>query len=83
LRPILVVNPRTDPAFLAFVRQEIDGLPDTDPMSLQTRLRERHPAATVHVRLLSSEPSTVWYVYRDGRWMPSPTRAEEIGVGEG
>jgi hypothetical protein len=56
---------------MAFVREQIDGLPNVDPMSLQSRLRERHPAATVHVRLLSSEPSTVWYVYRDGRWTPA------------
>jgi hypothetical protein len=71
LRPVLVVNPRTDAPFVTFVREQLDGLNDDDPMALQVRLRERHPAATVHARLLSSEPSIVWYVYRDGRWMPS------------
>jgi hypothetical protein len=68
LRPVLVVNPRTDIAFVAFVREQFDHVGDGDPMALETRLRARHPAATVHARLLSSEPSTVWYVYRDGRW---------------
>ena len=68
---MLVVNPRTDTAFVAFVREQIDQAGDDDPLAFEARLRERHPAATVHARLLSSEPSTVWYVYRDGRWTPS------------
>ena len=71
MRPLLVVNPRTDASFVAYVNEQIDGLVEVDPLSLQARLRERHPAATVHARLLSSEPSTVWYVYRDGRWVSS------------
>jgi len=68
LRPVLVVNPRTDASFAQFVHEQTDGLSADDPMVLQTRLRERYPATTVHARLLSSEPTTVWYVYRDGRW---------------
>jgi hypothetical protein len=71
LRPVLVVNPRTDASFVAFVHDQVSSLHDIDPLSLQVRLRERHPAATVHARLLSSEPSIIWYVYRDGRWVPS------------
>ena len=71
LRPLLVVNPRTDASFVAFVREQIDRLRDLDPQSLQFRLRERHPTATVRARELSSEPSTIWYVYRDGHWTPS------------
>lgn len=71
MRPVLVVNPRTDASFVMFVREQLDGLDDDDPMALQFRLRERHPAATVHARLLSSEPAIVWYVYREGRWISS------------
>lgn len=71
MRPVLVVNPRTDGSFVDYVNEQLDGLNDDDPMALQLRLRQRHPAATVHARLLSSEPSTVWYVYREGRWIPS------------
>ncbi len=71
MRPILVVNPRTDASFADFVCEQVDGLPGDDPLALECRLRERHPEATVHARMLSSEPSTVWYVYRDGRWTPS------------
>ncbi len=71
MRPILVVNPRTDTAFVDFVREQVDGLLSDDPLALECRLRERNPEATVHARMLSSEPATVWYVYRDGRWTPS------------
>ena len=69
MRPVLVVNPRTDTAFVTFVGEQLDALSDDDPMALQLRLRDRHPAATVHARLLSSERLTIWYVYRDGRWI--------------
>lgn len=71
MRPVLVVNPRTDAAFVAFVGERTADLRDLDPLVLQSELRERYPSATVHARLLSSEPATVWYVYRDGRWTPS------------
>ena len=70
LRPVLVVNPRTDASFVDYVRQQIDDLPDAEPHVLEQRLREHHPAATVHERVLAGEPTTVWYVYRDGRWTP-------------
>jgi hypothetical protein len=68
VRPILVVNPRTDASFVEFVREQLDGQPDDSPTTLQDRLRERYPEAVVRPRALSNEPSTVWYVYRDGRW---------------
>ena len=71
VRPVLVVNPRTDSSFVAFVREQIEGLAELDPLSFECRLRERHPAATVRARALASEPTTVWYVYRDGHWTPS------------
>ena len=71
MRPVLVVNPRSDASFVQFVQEEVDGLAAGDPMALESRLRERYPAVTVHARLLSSEPATVWYVYRDGHWTPT------------
>jgi hypothetical protein len=71
LRPVLVVNPRTDSLFVEYVRKQIDDLPDAEPHVLEQRLRKHHPAATVHARVLAGEPTTVWYVYRDGRWIPS------------
>jgi len=71
VRPVLVVNPRTDASFVDFVHEQAGDLPDADPASLEQRLRERHPAATVHARALAGEPTTVWYVYRDGHWTPA------------
>ena len=38
------------------------------------KLRERYPLAVVRPRDLSSERTAVWYVYREGSWVPS-TRA--------
>jgi hypothetical protein len=70
LRPILVINPRTDAEFASFARKSLDGHDGVDPAALERRLRERYPDATVHVRSLSGEPMTVWYLYRDGHWMP-------------
>jgi hypothetical protein len=71
LQPVLVVNPRTDAPFVDFVREQLDDLPNPEPGALELRLRERHPAATVHARALTGEPTTVWYVYRDGHWTSS------------
>ena len=79
MRPILVLNPRTDASFVDFVREQVDGHPDDDPPALEARLRERHPAATVRVRVLANEPATVWYVYRDGHWtLPSRSETQEV-----
>ncbi len=71
MRPVLVINPRTDLSFVAFVREQLDAPPADDPMTLQDRLRARYPEAVVRVRALANEPSIVWYVYRDGRWTPA------------
>lgn len=71
MRPVLVVNPRTDTSFVAFAREQLDGHLADDPMALQSRLRARYPDAVVRVRVLANEPSVVWYVYRDGHWTPA------------
>ena len=67
MRPILILNPRSDPAFVQRVRGiEGDGL--RTPADLAAALREWYPDVVVRPRELSSEPAVVWYVYRDGRW---------------
>lgn len=71
MRPVLVVNPRTDVSFVEFVHEQLDGRLADDPLALQNRLRERYPEAVVRVRALANEPSVVWYVYRDGHWTPA------------
>ena len=56
--------------FAAAAHALLDGGTGT-PAQLQRSLRERYPRAVVRARELSSEPSEVWYVYREGRWIPS------------
>lgn len=64
----LVLNPRTDDAFVAFAEATLaDGV--VTPDDFQERLRERYPRAVVRQRELASEPVTIWYCYRDGRWV--------------
>jgi hypothetical protein len=72
LRPILLVNPRTDTAFDTLARETLEASSEDDPAAFEQRLRERYPDATVHVRALANEPTVVWYLYRDGHW----TRAD-------
>jgi hypothetical protein len=67
-RPVLMLNPRDDEAFGHLVAQFVAGGIQTTA-ALQAALRERYPAAVVHLREISSERAVVWYVYRDGRWI--------------
>ena len=69
MRPILILNPRSDAQFVALV-SELMTDPLDQPSALQAALRARFPDAVVRRRELSSEPTEVWYVYRDGRWTP-------------
>lgn len=64
----LVLNPRNDATFVAFAEAALArGI--TTPEAFQERLRERYPQAVVRLRELASEPFTIWYCYRDGRWI--------------
>jgi hypothetical protein len=69
VRPILILNPRSDAQFVALI-SELMADPLDQPSALQAGLRVRFPDAVVRRRELSSEPTEVWYVYRDGRWTP-------------
>ena len=68
-RPVLILNPRDDTAFTGYAAELVTDA-DLTPEQLQRLLRERFPLATVRPRDLSSERTTVWYVYRDGHWVP-------------
>ena len=64
----LVLNSRNDAAFVAFAEAALaEGVTTTE--DFQQRLRERYPHAVVRQRELASEPFTIWYCYRDGRWV--------------
>ena len=69
MRPVLILNPRTDKDFVARVRAVVDA-GCADPEALASGLRDSFPRIVVHRRELSSETFPVWYVYRDGRWTP-------------
>jgi hypothetical protein len=74
--PVLIVNPRDDLGFTALAEQLVAEGIDAATV-LEARLRERYPAVAVRPRALSSEPLIVWYVYRDGHWVPSMRREED------
>lgn len=68
-RPILIAIPVDDSKFASRAQQILsDGV--SGPAALQAALRIDYPKAIVRARELSSEPQTVWYVYREGRWIP-------------
>ena len=73
-RPVLILNPRDDTGFTAYAEELVVNA--LDAQELQGKLRERYPLAVVRPRDLSSERTAVWYVYREGFWVPS-TRIEE------
>jgi hypothetical protein len=69
-RPTLVLNPAGDEEFRsAAVHLVESGF--VEPALLQDCLRGRWPRAIVRPRELAGERDQVWYVYRDGHWVPS------------
>ena len=69
VRPVLILNPRDDHEFVDRARSaSATGV--GDPAALEDALRGWYPAIVVRPRELSSEPVVVWYVYRDGHWIP-------------
>lgn len=73
-RPSVLCNPVDDIVFQRVVESLLVGASSAE--DLQVALRSSYPRALVRPRELSSEPVTVWYAYRDGRWTPRGTRRE-------
>jgi hypothetical protein len=68
-RPTIVRNPPRDRDFGAAIEALLDkGV--RDPAVAQAELRASYPRAVVRPRELDAESTPVWYVYREGRWMP-------------
>ena len=66
----LVLNPRADQRFVALAEAIVaDGV--AEPLQLQARLRQEYPRAVVRARELDGEAQSIWYVYRDGHWIPA------------
>ena len=65
----LVINPRSDTDFVGLAEEQ--GRRAQSPAELQDALRTRFPRAVVRQRQLEGERGQVWYVYRDGVWVPS------------
>jgi hypothetical protein len=65
--PLLVINPVTDGELARLARGLV--VDRSTPESLQAALRRRFPRLVVHRRELSGESVSVWYVYREGRWV--------------
>ena len=66
----LFLNPADDEDFVRRVN-ELVASGAAEPADLQCRLRAWYPNAVVRPRDLANEQSNVWYVYRDGHWIPS------------
>ena len=69
VRPLVIMNPRSDARFVELVTRLMEDAP-TGTSDLQDGLRAQYPEALVRRRELSSESTEVWYVYRDGHWTP-------------
>jgi hypothetical protein len=79
--PTLIVNPIDDTVFAGFAQTLVDhGAAST--VELERRLRDEYPRSTVHARELVGESVTIWYVYREGRWIPSHPVDEELEATE-
>ena len=66
----LFLNPTDDEQFVGRVN-DLMAAGATDPDDLERRLRAWYPDAVVRPRDLANERSNVWYVYRDGHWVPT------------
>ncbi|MBA2380824.1 MAG: hypothetical protein H0V73_01820 [Chloroflexi bacterium] len=75
----LVTNPRADEEFRTHARGLLDQGAQT-PEALASALQERYPGVVVRARDIEGERRTVWYVYREGRWVSGqPEKADGEG----
>ncbi|MEA2610000.1 MAG: hypothetical protein QOJ75_2243 [Chloroflexota bacterium] len=78
MKPTLVVNPGDDGVFAGFAQVLVEhGAWSIN--ELERRLRAVYPRAAVHARELAAEPTLIWYVYREGRWVATAHSAHDAG----
>src|SRR3954464_12773080 len=92
-RPTLLVNPPTDTRLRETLETMLDErapapgeTPETrleerapaPPAELEAMVRPQYPRLVVRARSLEHESVVVWYVYREGYWVPA-SRDEPAG----
>lgn len=70
-RPTLLVNPPSDVTLRATLDRAMDERAPGTPAELEALVRPDYPRIVVRARSLEHESVVVWYVYREGYWVPS------------
>ena len=78
-RPTLLVNPPTDMRLRAVLDEAMDERSPATPAALEALVRPLYPRLVVRARSLAHESVVVWYVYREGYWVPSATDETAAG----
>jgi hypothetical protein len=72
--PVLIINPANDLDLAALARNLMMRRSLT-LKTLEAELRLSFPNLVVHSRDLAGETTPIWYVYREGHWVPSEAMA--------
>jgi hypothetical protein len=72
-RPTLLVNPQSDARLRATLDAVLDEHAPGTPAELEALVRPEYPRLVVRARSLEHESVVVWYVYREGYWVPATT----------
>jgi hypothetical protein len=70
-RPTLLVNPPTDTGLREVLDTVLEEQGPATPAELEALVRGRYPRLVVRARSLEHEPVVIWYVYREGYWVPA------------
>jgi len=70
-RPTLLVNPPSDARLRASLDRTMNERVPATPSELEALMRPDYPRIVVRARALEHESVVVWYVYREGYWVPA------------
>ena len=85
-RPTLLVNPPSDARLRAALDRTMAERGPGTPSELEALMRPEYPRIVVRARALEHESVVVWYVYREGYWVPAPVEDPSVassGAGAG
>jgi hypothetical protein len=77
-RPTLLVNPPSDMRLRETLDRTMDERTPGSPSELEALMRPEYPRIVVRARALEHESVVVWYVYREGYWVPAPV--EDVAI---